>query len=299
MMDNKKYNEIVQSWKDKEITDVLDLEVALSNFRTVFAYHSGAIENPEITYHATREIFENGKVINFTGDIRTIFEIQNQKNCYEWLKNKIIQKEPITPELIKKIHKQLTEGTYDERRYARGERPGEYKKHDYVVGNDQGALPEEVASEIEELCDELHDIPDKGDNIIKTAAYLHCKFENTHPFADGNGRVGRTLMNYYLMTHDHPPIIVRNETKDVYYKALDVYDNTGELDDFVSYMKEATIETWKEPRQVKKTLKDYIEKEPLSEEPFDDVLKDAREQADRINGQAQEKGKEKDREQER
>ena len=298
-MDNKKYNEIVQSWKDKEITDVLDLEVALSNFRTVFAYHSGAIENPEITYHATREIFENGKVINFTGDIRTIFEIQNQKNCYEWLKNKIIQKEPITPELIKKIHKQLTEGTYDERRYARGERPGEYKKHDYVVGNDQGALPEEVASEIEELCDELHDIPDKGDNIIKTAAYLHCKFENTHPFADGNGRVGRTLMNYYLMTHDHPPIIVRNETKDVYYKALDVYDNTGELDDFVSYMKEATIETWKEPRQVKKTLKDYIEKEPLSEEPFDDVLKDAREQADRINGQAQEKGKEKDREQER
>ena len=299
MTDNEKYNKIVQAWKNKEITDIFDLEVALSNFRTVFAYHSGAIENPEITYHATREIFENGKVINFTGDIRTIFEIQNQKNCYEWLKNKIIQKEPITPELIKKIHKQLTEGTYDERRYARGERPGEYKKHDYVVGNDQGALPEEVASEIEELCDELHDIPDKGDNIIKTAAYLHCKFENTHPFADGNGRVGRTLMNYYLMTHDHPPIIVRNETKDVYYKALDVYDNTGELDDFVSYMKEATIETWKEPRQVKKTLKDYIEKEPLSEEPFDDVLKDAREQADRINGQVQEKGKEKDREQER
>lgn len=299
MTDNEKYNKIVQAWKSKEITDIFDLEVALSNFRTVFAYHSGAIENPEITYHATREIFENGKVINFTGDIRTIFEIQNQKNCYEWLKNKIIQKEPITPELIKKIHKQLTEGTYDERRYARGERPGEYKKHDYVVGNDQGALPEEVASEIEELCDELHDIPDKGDNIIKTAAYLHCKFENTHPFADGNGRVGRTLMNYYLMTHDHPPIIVRNETKDVYYKALDVYDNTGELDDFVSYMKEATIETWKEPRQVKKTLKDYIEKNPMAEEPFDDVLKDAREQADRINGQVQEKRKEKDREQER
>ena len=140
-------------------------------------------------------------------------------------------------------------------------RSGEYKKHDYVVGNDQGALPEEVSSEIEELCEELQDIPDKGDNIIKTAAYLHCKFENTHPFADGNGRVGRTLMNYFLMTHEHPPIVIRNETKNEYYNALGCYDKTGELDGFVAYIKKETIETWEEPRQVKKRLNEYVEKE--------------------------------------
>lgn len=258
--DNNRYKAVVDMWKQKEIKDVADLETALSNFRIIFAYHSGVIENPEITYHTTREIFENGKVVNFTGDVRTVFEIKNQKNCYDWLKNKIIEKALITPELIREIHRQLTDGTYDERRYSRGERPGEYKKHDYVVGNDQGALPEEVPFEIEELCEELQGIPDKGDNIIKTAAYLRCKFENTHPFTDGNGRVGRTLMNYFLMTHNHPPIVVRNETKDEYYGALDQYDRTGELDDFVAYMKKETIVTWRKPEQVKKRLNEYVEK---------------------------------------
>lgn len=263
-IDNGKYIKVVNGWKQKKINTVSDLEAVLSNFSIIFAYNSGVIENPEITYHTTREIFENGKVINFTGDVRTVFEIKNQKICYDWLKDKIIEKVIITPELIKEIHRKLTAGTYDEGRYSRGERPGEYKKHDYVVGNDQGALPEEVSSEIEELCGELRDIPDKGDNIIKTAAYLHCKFENTHPFADGNGRVGRTLMNYFLMTHGHPPIVVRNETKNEYYDALGCYDKTGELDGFVAYMKKETIVTWEEPKQVKKRLNGYIEKESVT-----------------------------------
>ena len=94
------------------------------------------IENREITYHTTREIFENGKIINFTGDNRTVFKIKNQKNCFEWLKEKIIKRESVTSELIRQIHYKLTAGAYVERHYSRGERLGEYKKHDYVVGNE-------------------------------------------------------------------------------------------------------------------------------------------------------------------
>ncbi len=269
-MDNQKknieleYRKAVEKWKSQKIECVTDLEAILSNFRILFAYHSGAIENEEITYHTTREIFENGKVVNFTGDVRTIFEIRNQKLCYEWLREKIVQRESITPQFIKEVHRHLTEGTYDERRYERGERPGEYKKHDYVVGNEQGALPEEVAMEIEELCDEMHDIPDRGENIIRAAAYLHCKFENIHPFADGNGRVGRTLMNYFLLINDNPPIVVRNDTKDKYYRALESYDKTGEITEFVSYIKNETIKTWERPKQVKKKLDAYVEREILS-----------------------------------
>ena len=247
-----KYLEIIDSWKNKKIDNVPALEQALHNFRIVFAYNSGVIENPEISYHNTREIFENGKVINFTGDIRTVFEMQNQKKCYDFLVNKIVKKEPITSELIKNIHYELMQGTYDERRWERGERPGQYKIHDYIVGDNQGAMPEEVSGEIEELCDEIKDIPDKGENILKTAAYIHCKFENTHPFADGNGRVGRTLMNYYLMINEYPPLVVYSETKDKYYKALEQYDQTGDISDFVTYMKESLESTWqREPVQNK------------------------------------------------
>lgn len=238
------YLEIIEKWKSKNISSIEDLQTVLSNFSILFAYNSGAIENSEITYHNTREIFENGKVINFTGSLRTLYEIENQKKCYDYLLEKIIAKEPITPTLIKEIHYKLTQGTYDQTRWEKGERPGEYKINDYCVADGQGALPEEVPTEIEELCEEMISIPDRGDNILKAAAYLHCKFENIHPFADGNGRVGRTLMNYMLTTSNYPPLIVKNETKDKYYDALSQYDKTGEVEQFVTYMKNALEDTW-------------------------------------------------------
>lgn len=258
------YEKVIEQWQKKDISDSADLDVHLGNFKILFAYHSGVIENAEITYHNTREIFENGKVVNYTGDLRTLYEIENQKKCYEWLKDKIIAKEEITPELIKSIHKELTQGTYTESRYEKGERSGEYKKHDYVIGkNDQGALPEEVADEIEELCDELKEIPLEGENVLKAAAYLHCKFENTHPFADGNGRVGRTLLNYFLLTHSYPPVVIRNENKNVYYDALDTYDETGKISKMVEYLKAELVVTWQERKREKVSFADSITKESV------------------------------------
>lgn len=125
-----KYTDVIAYWQSLKIDSKEKLENVLDNFRILFAYNSGAIENAEITYHDTREIFENGKVISFTGNLRTIFEISNQKTCYEYLLDKIIKKEKISENLIKKVHELLTIGTYDERRYIlNGERPGEYKKH--------------------------------------------------------------------------------------------------------------------------------------------------------------------------
>lgn len=254
------YCNIIWKWKKKNIQTKSDLAQSLTNYRIVFAYNSGVIENPEITYHNTREIFENGKVINFTGNLRTIYEIENQKKCYDFMLEKIINKEPITKELILEIHEKLTKGTYDEVRWERGERPGTFKVHDYYVADEQGALPEEVPGEIEELCEELADIPDRGENILKAAAYIHCKFENIHPFADGNGRVGRTLMNYFLMIHDYPPLVVFNETKDKYYAALSHYDKTGDVSKFTDYMKTAMEKTWDIKRAPENKLENILEK---------------------------------------
>ena len=214
----------------------------MQNFRIIFAYNSNRIENPETTYHDTREIFENGKVVNFTGDIRTIFEIQNQKECFDFLVNKILNKEPITKELILQTHEKLMKGCYDETRYLKGERPGSFKKHEYVIGDDVGELPENVENEIDFLCNELKE--NEGKDPLKIATYLHLNFEQIHPFADGNGRLGRTLLNYYLMIHDYPPTIIYNEDKDVYYMALEVFDRTGQINGFEKFLQEQTEKTW-------------------------------------------------------
>lgn len=60
----------------------------MSNYWALKYYlliYSNKIENPNINYHDTRDIFENGKVYSFTGDLRTIFEISNQKDCFNML----------------------------------------------------------------------------------------------------------------------------------------------------------------------------------------------------------------------
>ena len=205
------YAQIVRLWQQYAIGTEADIDLRLDSFRILFAYHSGKIENPEISYHDTREIFENGRVVNFTGSPRTIFEQRNQKLCYDFLKPRIIARKPITIALIKETHAILTAGTYDETRYIQqGERPGAFKKHDYVTGIEEvGSLPEDVEHDMQELLATLQELA--GKDPLKTATYFHVRFEYIHPFADGNGRVGRTLLNYLLMTRDHPPLIVYDE----------------------------------------------------------------------------------------
>ena len=102
---HENYQDIIEKWREKRIQTREDYIQSLSSYSIVFAYNSGVIENPEVTYHNTREIFENGKVVNFTGDLRTLYEIENQKKCYEFILDKISDKAPISRELILQIHK--------------------------------------------------------------------------------------------------------------------------------------------------------------------------------------------------
>ena len=236
------YEKVVEKWRSKNIKDEADLSIALDDFRVMFAYHSNKIENDETTIHDTREIFNNGKVINYTGDLRTLFELNNQKKSFEYIKPHIIAKDSINVSFIKELHEIMMNGCYDEMRYSKGERPGSFKIHDYGVGDDVGVLPEDVEDEVVFLCNELDD--NKNTDVLTCAAYFHLNFESIHPFADGNGRVGRTLLNYYLMINDYPPTIIYDEDKDMYYQALTIFDKTEKLDGFVSFIKEETCKTW-------------------------------------------------------
>lgn len=238
------YDIAVNRWQEWSIKTSADLDLRLDSFRILFAYNSGKIENADITYHDTREIFENGKVVGYTGSTRALFEQQNQKTCYEFLREKILARESLSILLIRETHRVLTEGTYDERRYVEnGERPGEFKKHDYVTGvNEVGSYPDTVEGDLSELIEEVNAIGKK--DPLKAGAYFHARFENIHPFADGNGRVGRTLLNYWLMINNYPPMIIYDEDKGAYYNALQKYDEQETLDPLVSFFEEQIVKTW-------------------------------------------------------
>lgn len=237
------YEKALALWQGKHIVTAAELAEALNGHSIAFAYHSGKIENEQITYNDTREIFEHDGVTSYTGDLRTLFEIRNAKDANELFLEAFEEKRPFTIELLKALQKRLTQNTYDTRRWQLGERPGEFKRHDYVTGrNEIGAAPEDVEEEVSELFNELQEVGEEG--LLTAAAYFHAKLENIHPFADGNGRVGRLMMNYFLVLHGHPPIIIHEEDRKAYYSALEAWDTDQKLETLVEFLKEQTVKTW-------------------------------------------------------
>lgn len=255
------YESILDFWKKQNIKNANELASVLSSYSVNFAYNSGKIENDEITYHDTREVFDKDGVTSYTGSTKTLFEIQNSKAAYERMLSAFDDKQIVDEKFLKEIQMILTNGTYDERRYQIGERPGEYKHHDYVTGkNEVGASAEDVQDEVCELLYELTDIDDK--NALVAAAYFHAKFENIHPFSDGNGRAGRLLMNYILLIHNHPPITIYEEDRKDYYNALEKFDEELELNSLIDFLKLQLVKTWEKQLNKEKStsssLADFI-----------------------------------------
>lgn len=241
------YEQAVKFWQTKNITTGAELEVALNGQIINFAYHSGKIENDNINYNDTREIFEHDSVANYTGELRTLFEIRNSRDAIYAVIEAFDKNAAFDEHLLKKLQFELTKNTYDNHRYSIGECPGEYKVHDYVTGREEvGALPEDVATEVAELFADLEETKfyTTSENILTAAAYFHAKLENIHPFADGNGRTGRLASNYLLIKNNHPPLIIFEEDRKIYYAALEAWDTKQNLKPLKNFFKQELEKTW-------------------------------------------------------
>lgn len=239
------YEDVVDYWKKHDKYTESEYNRILSNFWLLSTCHSNNIEDGRLNYHVTREVFEGSEITICGVYPRDIVEAQNSKFVRNKVISNLLQHNAVSPDLIKSFHKVYMNGLYDDRRYERGERPGEYKIHDYCVGvGDEGSTPENVSEDISKLCDEITLTKDIKPLLV--ASYFHLVFESIHPFSDGNGRVGRLLMNYVLMLYDHPPVNIFAEDKETYYMALEVFDRTGEMSGFVKFLKEQCVRTWKD-----------------------------------------------------
>jgi Fic family protein len=73
-------------------------------------------------------------------------------------------------------------------------------------------------------------------HVVQRIALLHLEFERIHPFTNGNGRIGRVLINYLLYREGFPPVIIRNKGKEKYYAMLRQYGGTGKSSMFETHL---------------------------------------------------------------
>ena len=112
-----------------------------------------------------------------------------------------------------------------------------------MVGREEtGAPPGEAEQETRELVEEVRGYA--GGAVLTLAAYCHCKLESIHPFADGNGRTGRALVNFILLSRGYPPAVFYCEDKPLYLRCLERFDRTGEIDVMTRFLEYQTAKTW-------------------------------------------------------
>jgi Fic family protein len=128
--------------------------------------------------------------------------------------------------LILKLHKTLLTNIDD--RIAGRFRSG---KEWVRVGNHLGANPRFVHTLMQELVDNYNQ--NKINYFLDAVAHFHAEFETIHPFVDGNGRMGRVLINLQLMNGGFPPIIIQNKSKHTeYYPLFTRYQSTMKFGGF-------------------------------------------------------------------
>ncbi len=175
-----------------------------------YAQGSASIEGNSINLQeATLIIKENlatsGKTIN------EIKEIQNLKET-----KKIIDKLPeITEKLIKEIHSKIMDGFKDKK-------PGKYRHIPIYVTGSEIKRPDykDVPKKVKELISWYNKNKDIMHPIELTSIF-HIWFENIHPFMDGNGRVGRELLNLILLKNNYPRVIINLKNRPQYISILE------------------------------------------------------------------------------
>ena len=177
-------------------------------------YNSNAIENSTLTLEETEKILLE-QMLSRNVSLREVFEAKNLARVIEYTRKKVKESE-LHKDLIVLFHQMLI-GGIDDAIAGRFRGKGEYVR----VGAYIAPAPEHVERMIETAL--LEYSSDLGTYFLDRIAKFHLDFETIHPFCDGNGRIGRVIINFQLLQHGLPRIIIRNKEKDVYYRVFTDY----------------------------------------------------------------------------
>lgn len=182
-------------------------------------YNSNHIEGSRLSKEQTRYIYETNTigVTDETLSVDDIIETTNHFRCIDFVIEHA--EEPLTEEMIKRLHALLKAGTSD------ADRPwfavGEYKRLPNEVGGKETAAPEDVPAAMRAL---LQEYTGKRQVSLEEILDFHYRMEMIHPFQDGNGRVGRLIIFKECLAHHIVPFIITEELKMYYYRGLDRWE---------------------------------------------------------------------------
>lgn len=178
-------------------------------------YNSNAIENSTLSLEETEKILLQIDLDRFISQ-RELFEAKNLARVVTYIDHKAKELELTLP-VILSLHKMLILNIRDDIA-GRFRNANEYVR----VGSHIAPAPHEITERLTKMLAEYN--ASAHENIIRRIAKLHLTFEHTHPFVDGNGRIGRVLNNFLLIREGFVPINIKFIDRQKYYQAFNEFD---------------------------------------------------------------------------
>ncbi|WP_054695665.1 Fic family protein [Syntrophomonas palmitatica] len=207
-------NKIVKEYMDAEMT-----------------YHSLVLEGNSISLEETRMVLAGQNIPGKTA--KEHYEILDHKEAIDYVEAYVQSKMPLSEMFIRDVHKLVMKRTC-------AQEAGKYRDVEIeIVGSSYTPpehidVPELVHGVVEEYNARIHEL-----HPIERAAWLHFQIALIHPFADGNGRTARLLMNYSFLKDSYVPAIINRFVKEAYLDCLEEASVFMDMTAFIDFIAEA------------------------------------------------------------
>lgn len=227
--------QLIQSKRPLSPQLVLKLK---EQFSLELTYNSNAIEGNKLTLKETYLVINDGLTVKGKS-FKDHLEAKNHNKAIHYLYDLIEykRKHTVSEQLIRSLQQLIIKDIED------GD-AGKYRNGNVLITGSSHKPPQ--AYEVPQLMQELVAwLKKKWNKIhaIELAARAHHKLVHIHPFVDGNGRTARLFMNLILMQKGYPMVIILNNDRKKYYRALEKADqnNTDDFEKFIAQAVERSI----------------------------------------------------------
>lgn len=197
-------------------------------------HHSTAIEGNTLVLRQVKALLEQGRAVG-NKELREYLEIEGYADAANWVYTQAIRRTwddtsgsnpaRISMRELREVHRRTVQpawSLFPPDPIREGEGPGAFRQSE-VQALRPGLTPHmavEVPALVTDWLDKVNSPWSQDQHFVETLAGFHAEFERIHPFRDGNGRVGRLLLNLLLVRHGAPPAIISKSQRAIYLRGL-------------------------------------------------------------------------------
>jgi Fic family protein len=182
-------------------------------------HNSTAIEGNTMTRAQVEELVERRRASSLLVEA---LEVEGYARAADWVYRVASDYDHVPLDVVQQVHRLTVELAWAVEPPATDDRPGDWRRTGVAVRGVGVSLPAAVNADLQEWSRSTKRREPR--HPIVHAAEHHAWFERIHPFVDGNGRVGRLLLNFLLLQQGYPPAVILAEKRRQYLQALRTAD---------------------------------------------------------------------------